>query len=227
MRHEGSPDRAHDLRLSARRVDRQPQIGEVFAWHDGEVSVPVFGWLRPRLGEADRRQALAVISPAERERYEAAPHESFLAGRLVLRRLVAELTGIEPATVDLVAVCPDCRGPHGKPTLVGSTLHLSLAHGRDAVVAAASWGAAVGVDLESVPSAAALEAIGTLAGEKTLLRWTRVEAILKADGRGLRVDPRDVVVGEREGWVVDAPTRYRLSEVELAPDVTVSVAVAS
>ena len=35
------------------------------------------------------------------------------------------------------------------------------------------------------------------AGRASLRDWTRVEATLKADGRGLRVDPASVVVRER------------------------------
>jgi len=139
---------------------------------------------------------------------------------------VSELTGVKSAAVNLVAVCSDCGGPHGKPVVVGSTLHVSLAHSPVAVVAAASWDAPVGIDLEGRPTAAVLAAIGSLTGEESLTRWTRIEAILKADGRGLRVDPGHVVIEEREGWVVGASTRYRLTEVELGPDVIVSVAVA-
>ena len=190
-------------------------------------------WIRPQLNENARAKALAAISHAERDRYDATPEaqrESFLAGRLVLRRLTSELLGTEPELVDLVAVCPDCGGPHGRPVIPGSNLHLSLSRSDDAVVAAASWDAPVGVDLERLDQpAATLAAIGAIGGEESVLRWTRIEAILKADGRGLRVDPAQVsfatVDGELEGWVQGSAERYRLSEVELAADVRVSVAV--
>ena len=179
-------------------------------------------------------QALEMISSQERARYDDSPpvrRETFLAGRLVLRRLAAELTGLAPAEVDLVAVCPDCGGPHGKPVIPGSGLHLSLSHSSDAVVAAASWDARVGVDLETGEhSARAIAAIGAITGDPTLASWTRVEATLKADGRGLRVDPRQVTVmpvaDHLESSVVDRPDRYRLDDVELAPGILVSVAVA-
>ena len=175
----------------------------------------------------DRDEALAVLSPAERCRYDASPSDTFLLGRLLLRRLAGELIGVEPAAVGLVAVCPDCGGHHGKPVIPGSALHVSLSHSAVAVVAAASWDAAVGVDIERLDqSADVLTAIGSVAGEESLARWTRVEAVLKADGRGLRVDPALVSFDGDLASIAGSPARYRVEDVQLAPDVRVSVAVA-
>jgi len=178
--------------------------------------------MREPLAAPDATRALATLSAADRTRYATSSRPgSFLAGRLLLHDLAAELG----AGTDLVALCPDCGGPHGKPSLVDSDLELSLSHGAGVVVAAAFWGAAVGVDIEGAPDEAALAAIGVVAGEATLERWTRVEAVLKADGRGLRVDPRRVSF-EGDTAELDG-TRYRLSEHNLAPGVRVSVAVAA
>lgn len=172
-----------------------------------------------------------MLSSVERERYESGPaasRETFLAGRLLLRRLAGELTGEDPGSVDLVAVCDDCGGPHGRPVLRGSDLHLSLSR-RDDVIVAAAWHAPIGIDVETpTPSSEALDAIEALAGDATIARWTRVEAVLKADGRGLRVDPSAVMLkrvdGHLEGWVTDAAPRYVVEEIDLAPEITVSVA---
>jgi len=181
-------------------------------------------WARPGL------DSLATLSDAERRRFDATPaarQSTFLAGRVLLRGLVAELTGTAAADVQLTAVCPNCGGPHGRPVAPGTGLHLSLTHGLDAVVAAAS-DRPVGIDLESaIAPAPVLADIGSLTGHASLLSWTRTEAILKADGRGLRVDPAHVVIDGSRGWVDDAPARYDLSEVELAAGVRVSVAVAA
>jgi 4'-phosphopantetheinyl transferase len=171
-----------------------------------------------------------MLSLAERHRYEttvAHRRDTFLTGRWMLRRLVSQLTGVAPAEVPLTAACPDWGAEHGRPHLPGSRLHLSLTHGANVVVAAASWDKTVGVDVEPlVQPSGALAAIGALTGDASLRRWTRVEAVLKADGRGLRVDPARVVFEGDIGRVVDAPERYRVSEVDLAPDVRASVAVA-
>jgi len=198
------------------------------------VTLPVLRWIRPRLTEDATRDALEMISVAERRRYDLTPGDqrgSFLAGRLVLRQLAAELTDASASSVDLFVQCADCGGPHGRPLLRGSSLQLSLSRSDNAVVAAASWDGPVGVDVEPATlSGEALAAINLLTGEESVASWTRVEAVLKADGRGLRVDPREVVVdrvGDHfEGSVRDAPVRYRVDDVDLAPDITVSVAYA-
>ena len=190
---------------------------------------PELRWRSPQLTDDEGALSLALLTSEERQRYDSTPvarQGRFLAGRLLLRKLVGELTGVEAADVRLRARCPDCGGPHGRPVAAGSGLHLSLAHGLDAVVAAAS-DRPVGVDIEAfTQSADVLADIGSLTGERSVLRWTRTEAILKADGRGLRVDPAQVVIDGTRGWVDDSAARYDLSEVQLADGVRVSVAVA-
>jgi 4'-phosphopantetheinyl transferase len=64
----------------------------------------------------------------------------------------------------------------------------------------------IGVD--AVPAdAAGLERV--LPGETDARDWARVEAVLKADGRGLAVDPAQVVVEESadgwRAWIVEHP----------------------
>jgi len=193
--------------------------------------------MRTDLDDATRGEALAMLSPLEVARYDATPsagRDRFLAGRLLLRRLVAEVTGEAAASITVVAMCPDCGGPHGRPKVPG--LHVSLSHGDGVVVAAASR-TLVGIDIEPAEqSAERLAAIAEVAGAEVagaegagggdVTRWTRVEAILKADGRGLRVDPRTVRTDGGIGFVEDRPERYKLSEIELAPGVTISLAEA-
>ena len=196
--------------------------------------MPILRWIRPELNANATDAALAVLSPSERRRFDdlaGQRRRAFLAGRLVLRRLVSEMTGEEPGDVQLVAACPDCGREHGKPLAVGSGLHLSLSHASGVVVAGAAWDGPIGIDVERPElSADALRAIGSVAGTPSLVHWTRVEAILKADGRGLRVDTSMVTIesvgGRREGWIADSPQRYDLDEVDLAPGVRVSVAIA-
>lgn len=169
-----------------------------------------------------------MLSPAELERHDStvdARRDGFLAGRFVLRGLASELTGTPPADLDLTALCPDCGGPHGRPVLGGSGLHLSLTHGSGVVVAAA-WTAPVGIDVEGDAGPERLAAIERLTGRASVQHWSRVEAVLKADGRGLRVDPSRVTVSGDTGWIDDSTQRYGLSEVDLAPGVRVSVAIA-
>ena len=179
-------------------------------------------FLRLPLAAEQRAAALAVLSPAELERYASSPRDDFIAGRLLLRRLVSELTGTAAAEVVLDATCPDCGTQHGRVATPG--LHVSVTHSRDLVVVAAS-DVPIGIDAEGQPSPGALDAIDAVAGEASITRWTRVEAVLKADGRGLRVDPKKVLFDGDLAWVEDSPERYRLSEVEVQPAAIVTVAL--
>ncbi len=162
-------------------------------------------------------------------RDEAVP---FVAGRSLLRAVVAELVGIPVETVAIEARCPDCGGAHGRPRLsapaaLAEVVHVSLTHAAGWSFAAASLRGTVGIDAE--PRAGdpdrlrAIEQLtGAAATSDPLRHWTRVEAALKADGRGLRVDPAAVSVepcaaGEASlcALVPGSRARYLLRDVEL------------
>ncbi len=170
--------------------------------------------------------ALAILPPPEQQRFArtAPPHQlSFLGGRLLLRRLAGELLDVRPEDVVIEAVCADCGGDHGRPALPGTGLDVSLSHAGGFIVAAAAWHCAVGVDVEGAhPAAARLEAIGELTGVASVRHWTRVEAVLKADGRGLRVDPREVEIAGGVGTLQGV--EYSLTDLEHA-DVVGTLAV--
>jgi 4'-phosphopantetheinyl transferase len=146
------------------------------------------------LGGERRARAVAMMSAAESARFESDPQpERFLTGRMLLRELAAEATGRPLEQVAISAACPDCGREHGQPRIAG--LHVSLSHAGDRVVAVAHPDRAIGVDLERRDaSPERVAAIRKIAGGVGLEHWTRFEAVLKADGRGLRVDPRHVVV---------------------------------
>jgi 4'-phosphopantetheinyl transferase len=173
----------------------------------------------------DRRgRAPALLTAAETARFESDPRpERFLTGRMLLRELAAELTGRELESITVTAACPDCGREHGQPHVAG--IHVSLSHARDRVVAVAHPDRAVGVDIErrdAIPERVA--AIQEIAGGAGLEHWTRIEAVLKADGRGLRVDPRAVVV-EGDRATLDG-TLYELLDAS-DDEYVVSVALAA
>jgi 4'-phosphopantetheinyl transferase len=147
-------------------------------------------------------------------------------GHALLRRLAGAQLGIDPAEVVLEQRCPDCGGAHGRPVIPRSRLRVSLARGGGAVVAVAAWDRELGVDVEAREQPPArLAAIREVAGGDGVAHWTRVEAVLKADGRGLGVDPRRVRVDGATASVDGVA--YELHEPELAPDLQVTVAVGS
>lgn len=173
------------------------------------------------------------------------------AGRGILRGLVAEFAGLAPSDVLVEARCPDCGGPHGRPVVMGPeaarSIRISLAYAGDTVIAAARRRHAVGVDAERRDGplvadrrTAVREITGSSGGEMehddreddvdALLHWTRIEAVLKADGRGLRVDPASVRFESRRGRLIASvpgdSRRYDVQTVALGDDLFVSTATA-
>ena len=180
-------------------------------------------WQRPGLDASQRSTAMAMLSPAELSRAELsrAGGDSIIQGRMLLRTLAGELLGLDPRAVPLSATCADCGGPHGQPRIPG--LSVSLSHCATAVVAVATAEGHVGVDVEPLEgSTERAAAIAEVAGVGGIRRWTSVEAVLKCDGRGLRVDPREVAVTESSAALGDG--RYQLWHPELAGDLQVTVA---
>ena len=171
-----------------------------------------------------------MLSARERARLAAERprrREAFLAGRVLLRELAGEALGTDPAAVPLIASCPDCGREHGRPVITGTDLHVSLSHGADAVVAAVAQGRRIGIDLEH--PATVVDDLAPLIPTPSLQRWTRIEAVLKADGRGLRVDPAMVVfepmaTGELAS-VPGSSIRYLVDEVALPTGQQVSLAI--
>ena len=145
-------------------------------------------------------------------------------GHELLRQLVSDETGLDAATIVISATCPDCGGAHGRPTVLGHPeLHVSLARTPGFVVAAVSASGAIGIDAELLTgSPERAVAVGALTGIQSLRHWTRVEAVLKADGRGLRVDPSLVHV---DGDIATLEgVRYRLSSPSLDSAIVVTLA---
>ena len=113
--------------------------------------------------------------------------QRFIGARIILRTAVSEAVGCAESRVELRQHCDRCGGPHGRPrvTIAGAPgPHVSMAHaGNLAVVALA--GQPVGIDLE--PLGADPDALRT---------WVRTEAVLKATGHGLDVDPSFIEVSD-------------------------------
>lgn len=182
-----------------------------------------------QLDAESRARALAALSMEESERFATssdATRESFLAGRWLLRTLVADVTGVIPEEVGITATCPDCGGPHGAPTVVGGGIFVSLTRAEDVIVAAASEHGRVGIDAEGEGQTnERLDAIAALTGKRSLRHWTSVEAVVKADGRGLRLDPRLVSITGDRGFIADTTASYDVRAVEIIPTLCVTVAV--
>jgi 4'-phosphopantetheinyl transferase len=130
-------------------------------------------------------------------------------GHRALITLVAALTGMPAAAVSLSQVCESCgRSGHGQLRVhgAGGGVHVSLSRSDGHLALAVTGAGPVGIDLESVAalgsfpvdpvlcSPAESAALGSLRGHAADAArgalWTAKEAVLKAAGVGLRVDPR-------------------------------------
>jgi len=185
-------------------------------------------WELPGLSTVGRQRALGMLTVAEHTRLASMPvpqQDSFLQGRMLLRTLAAELTGVAAELIVITAVCPDCGAEHGQPMVAGSRLHVALTRCAAALVAVASWNGAVGVDAEPMAGGEdRLDAIDALTGIRSLQHWTAVEAVLKADGRGLRVDPREVLLEGGTGRIRHDDERYAVTTPDLDSSFAVAVA---
>lgn len=161
-------------------------------------------------------RALDVLTDEERERLRRfrrpADAASFAAGRALVRLALAELVGAAPGELVFDTWCEVHASPHGKPRLVepAAELDFSLSRAGPRLLLAVST-APVGVDVErrdrdievgvariafADDERAELEDAGP---DVFLACWTRKEAVLKALGHGLAVDPKSVSVTFLDG----------------------------
>jgi len=155
--------------------------------------------------------------------------------REALVAAVASATGVEPVAVRAGRVCPQCAGTdHGRPwaSVAGTVVGVSLARA-PGVVALAVGPSALGVDVERVSrvAAAPLDAftpdeLRRADGDPAILAtaWAAKEAVLKRDGRGLRVDPLAVEVDVAAGTAVFEGVGQPLTVLSPVPDVVLVVA---
>ncbi len=178
------------------------------------------------MGESCLRSVVVTLRPAGADR--AADREALVAA-------VASVTGADVAGVRTGRGCPHCGSTaHGRPwaTVGGREVGVSLSR-TAGVTALAVAPDAVGVDVERVSrvARAPLDAftcgeIDRAAGDVGVLAacWAAKEAVLKRDGRGLRVDPRSVDVDVERGTVVLDGAAQAVVLVRPEHDLVVAVA---
>lgn len=145
---------------------------------------------------------------AERKRASA----PFVTGHALVRRVLGELLDLDPAALSFERSCATCGSErHGKPSLVGIPgWSFSLSYTSALAVVTVAEGVEVGVDVEDLTDADfegftgvtlsrdEADAFAGLDGRDLLNArarvWARKEAVLKATGYGLVVDPSEVLV---------------------------------
>lgn len=161
----------------------------------------------------DSSADLALLDEGERVRAdrkrEPAP---FITGHALVRRALGEVLDQDPSGLSFHRRCTTCRSElHGKPSLVGiPDWHFSLSYTSRLAVVAIAEEVEVGVDTEDLTDAdfegfagatlaeEEVAAFAELSGHDLLEArarvWARKEAVLKATGHGLVVDPAEVLV---------------------------------
>ena len=155
-----------------------------------------------------------------RFRFEADCLRASLSNRL-LRRAAAELLGSDPDEVRITRVCVTCGqvGDHGRPVVMDEQgcpdprVNLSSSHGGEWVGVAACSSVPVGIDIEPrsralqdtdprVLSPVEREELSEVPiasrGIQLLRTWVRKEAVLKATGFGLAIEPALLTISEQE-----------------------------
>jgi 4'-phosphopantetheinyl transferase len=208
-----------------------------------------------RVGHAVVRADLATrLSDDERLRVDrtAPAHRDAVASALLLaRRFVADTCGVPPDAVRIGRRCPRCGSTgHGRPVAAradgGPVPSLSMTRSIDLVAVALSDAGPVGIDVErrDADPGRAVAAVVLAPGEVpapgpdgVLRTWVRKEAVLKAAGTGLAVDPRELVLtGDTPRPAVrttsaalapPAGARWWLTDLDLGEQHLAALAVAS
>jgi len=163
------------------------------AWCDAVSGPPASADVLRRLGEPQLRR-YAALSGEKAQR--------FLAGRSLLAGLIDEFT--DAVDLGFTTTCERCGAEHGRPRLERAPVAVSISYAGSIVAVAAAAladAAGVGVDIEREPVGGGSRRLSELAAlfapspAPDIEGWTLLEAALKADGRGVHVNPAAVRVG--------------------------------
>lgn len=196
------------------------------------------------------REQLAWLSASELSRADQFQHAEdrrrSLAGAVLLRTCLGEVLGSRPADVVVERRCFLGHTDHGRPSVHGLAIGVSLSHAGDLLAVAVTAHQPVGVDVEQELDqledgvldqvVADGEQRPSSTGEQARA-WVRKEAIVKATGEGLLRDLRTVAVGPGPAarWQVDdgpsgavsdlgVPRGYRAAVAVVGPAPRITVA---
>jgi 4'-phosphopantetheinyl transferase len=191
--------------------------------------------LTGELSDEEARRARAFHFDRDRATY--------IAAHAMLRRVLRETPGGEE---------PDfVRSPLGRPELApprdgGPAPYFNLTHTRGFAACAILYGAPIGVDAEDIrrpidiaemaarwfvpPERRLLEKLCEARRPEMFFRiWTLKEAIVKATGHGLRIEPQRFAVDPDHSLAsipkdLGIPTRWRLAELAPLPHIRLALA---
>lgn len=202
--------------------------------HTIGVGPASIAWSATSPGPVRTRTRVSDLSPQDRARaagFGVDRRREFVLGRSLVARLV---DGLFPDAIGWsvgTGVCGRCGQVHGPVELVGVPAVAGVSYARGLVVAAVAPSGTVGrlgvdVELDAADTTRTrdLERLLGRSREPVLRRWTRIEAVLKADGRGLLVEPGDVRLHGRTASIAGNKTVYRFADVDGPPGYVISLA---
>jgi 4'-phosphopantetheinyl transferase len=175
----------------------------------------------------DARDCLSESELAHAERFRFAEHRQFYVfSHVVLRRLLARYTGLEPGEISFAS------GPLGKPYLPHfPQIKFNASHSGNVYLCAVANGVEIGADVEKIEPLKDMESIARHFFAPTEQRalfqlskpertrgfyecWTRKEAVIKCTGEGItrRLDSFEVAFGPNI-----EPKLLRLDQVQEPP----------
>jgi 4'-phosphopantetheinyl transferase len=200
-----------------RSPDEPPRLAEHEA-HVWRVIVP----------GALPRAWLDALSPDERDTLHRFRRDAdgvrFATGRAAVRLLLGMYLGCPARAIVFDRTCRHCGANHGKPRVANlEQLDFNLSSSGQVALIAVARGCEVGVDVEAIPRGDPAE-VAELAlspaeyrsfvvdvsperASEPVQTWCYKEAVLKATGLGLGLDPRHLVVARHEDAfrVLEAP----------------------
>ena len=204
-------------------------------------------WAAPTAGAASHQ---ALLDPDEREaadrfRLEAAK-DAFVASRVAQRQVLGRYLGRAPGAVTIARDCRHCGKDHGRPYVAGAPVDFSVSHSAGWLLLAVVADGLVGVDLERVSDARAVDELANRVlgpaeqGQFLVVprderpgwfirAWARKEAALKLTGHGIAgplsglnvTGPTAIVSPPPSGWPAEP---IHLRDVPTAPDLRAALA---
>lgn len=196
------------------------------------VGPALVAWAPRRRGH-DAVPVAALSGPDLLRLDELAPvlRDGFVVGRLLIHSLVAGLFPHATGWTVTAGACRRCGRLHAGVELEGVPARASVSYAADLVVVAVaptSQVSRLGLDVElGVADSGRIDELRRMLGTSTepiLRRWTRVGAVLKADGRGLLIDPGSVHLRRGGAWIAGQAASYAVAEVPGPPGFLVSLA---
>jgi 4'-phosphopantetheinyl transferase len=192
--------------------------------HAIEVGPASLAWAATSPGPVRTRPRLNDLSPQDQARaasFGVDRRREFVVGRSLVSGLVGGLFPEASGWSVGTGVCARCGERHGAVEVTGVPAVAGVSYARGLVVAAVAPSppaGRVGIDVEldaaDTTRTRDLERLLGRSREPVLRRWTRIEAVLKADGRGLLVEPRDVRVRGTHASIAGDTSRYELADVQ-------------